>query len=892
MDKNDTLFQSLLHKQGITDFMPINFDRNRINNYILGDQIKLNDKYIRLDQLYGYIKDSTFHICDINFTEFPLTEIHIEENGLFHIGIKDNSYWYPCGDFSMSIVVVQNNGKILYRNPPHFFYIGTNEFLIDTPIYFNNFEEGIVFDVKKKTFIIPKTYSTIGGYNAKKDIILPKLQKKKFIENGKQTNKLHYLFSIIKEYINPVHTLSYFINNKNNSITLFESSRHGTDKIVLNPLYIWHAGNNLYTISIKLLNKYDINDNIILEKKHGNKVLFEILVESGSSFNVPSKSMLDVYDLHTKSDVNKFIENLQVIPTKNSLLIASEKINSYYVILVRDNGVITMCDKISCFSIYFTENNILHIRQFDYPIVKYADINGNTLCYAKSDYKCDFQIFKRILGQPTRFNSLEINAQKKNISQKIQKREGYDILEGVINLETGSVIVPPIFSNIQTYRAEEPFTTPDEPFNSCEKDDLEKKENDNVEDTDYNELSYQYDDEYYEYEFEERSKFISIVQIDNYINGETKSYYGVYIDSELIIPIKYSNISFLKYKKPKSEWSINIDAEDEEKFFDNHFSKYLELNHNGQVGLADLWGNIIIEPCADSILLLEKTFRIKHKNEERYSIYQIPSENAIEYVGLCKNNLYKLIYKNKIISDFIYSSFEIIAKYTYSEYFFEKKSYDNIFNDEEFIFIKAKIEDKFVLYYKGIKLTSNYKDFSISISTFGNKEQYNPFVIIATEHNGYKGVLDNKGNILINFSDQDIIAYRNYLICDTIFFTKPNHPIFDCKDYKLIDRKIGINNECLCCFYKENEYIVIDENGAIYRFCEGKEINSKIFRVSSKKYSFNENKLKFELTDIVDMYEEYDDEISKNKYGGYEGFSDESIDEAFDGDPENYWNID
>jgi hypothetical protein len=42
-----------------------------------------------------------------------------------------------------------------------------------------------------------------------------------------------------------------------------------------------------------------------------------------------------------------------------------------------------------------------------------------------------------------------------------------------------------------------------------------------------------------------------------------------------------------------------------------------------------------------------------------------------------------------------------------------------------------------------------------------------------------------------------------------------------------------------------------------------------------------------------DNYDDYDDySPSYEKYGGAYGYDDDTIDSAFEGDPENYWNID
>jgi hypothetical protein len=55
-----------------------------------------------------------------------------------------------------------------------------------------------------------------------------------------------------------------------------------------------------------------------------------------------------------------------------------------------------------------------------------------------------------------------------------------------------------------------------------------------------------------------------------------------------------------------------------------------------------------------------------------------------------------------------------------------------------------------------------------------------------------------------------------------------------------------------------------------------------------------ENEKDMEDSDFVDDGNETDDEYgsSGEKYGWYNGFSDDAIDDAFEGDPENTWNVD
>jgi len=55
-----------------------------------------------------------------------------------------------------------------------------------------------------------------------------------------------------------------------------------------------------------------------------------------------------------------------------------------------------------------------------------------------------------------------------------------------------------------------------------------------------------------------------------------------------------------------------------------------------------------------------------------------------------------------------------------------------------------------------------------------------------------------------------------------------------------------------------------------------------------------ENNLDEDLDDHTGNVEQGSDDYGKSgeKYGWYNGFSDDAIDDAFEGDPENTWNVD
>ena len=54
--------------------------------------------------------------------------------------------------------------------------------------------------------------------------------------------------------------------------------------------------------------------------------------------------------------------------------------------------------------------------------------------------------------------------------------------------------------------------------------------------------------------------------------------------------------------------------------------------------------------------------------------------------------------------------------------------------------------------------------------------------------------------------------------------------------------------------------------------------------------NFSYTHVDYELDDYYDNYDDYGGRFEK--YGGYNGWSDDAIDNAFEGDPMNTWNVD
>jgi len=74
---------------------------------------------------------------------------------------------------------------------------------------------------------------------------------------------------------------------------------------------------------------------------------------------------------------------------------------------------------------------------------------------------------------------------------------------------------------------------------------------------------------------------------------------------------------------------------------------------------------------------------------------------------------------------------------------------------------------------------------------------------------------------------------------------------------------------------------------------EIKEIKPDFTITEEGKQKLEDKYSSWENEQQQDDYDDYDDySPSYEKYGGAYGYDDDTIDSAFEGDPENYWNID
>lgn len=815
MDINNTLFKTLLRKQNITEFRAFRIDPSSISNPKLDNSIKIDYQYVNLNNLYAYIKDDIFHICNEKFEDIKLSDIYFPEKGLHRIGYNDDEYYYPITD-KVNSVVVNSDGRIVFRNPKEYFYIGTKEFIEDVPTFLNEFEEGLLYDFINNKYITPPSFNFWEGYKENYNASTPKIANINPIVNGIEENNLSYLFSVKKEFINPPHTISYFTNSANKSIVYFESSKYGSDKKELKPVCLWYTNGTVFAISIRLINKFDSEENIIsLDDAYSHSISFEVKVNSGKTFDCGASTILEFCGrLDNKYDLEYFYNHLEFIPTKNSLLIlfSDNYRNSYHTIIINEIGFVTLCKHLECSSVALTENNILRLGNFESDSADYCDIFGTRFCTADK-HSPKFQIFTRNLREPNTFNSKDINAQRTDNRRRFYDDGVYSQLEGVIDLQSGNIIVPPCYSKIQLRE----FTR-----------DFE--------------------------DYLDTPIYVSIVQIDNFFNGQLKSYFGIYQNDKLAIPINYSNIHFIEYKSPK-ERIYDIRELDDDRCFKKHESIFILLERNGLYGLASQFGSLILEPCADSYRILVETKRIPIKNEDNnIYLHHIPNIGP-EYIALCKNGSYNLIYRDQIISDFTIDEFELLSL--------------DVYGDELF-FIKVFCNSKEALVYNGKFITDFYAEVSVSCSEFGNPHDsiVNNFVITVIDDEGNASLLNCKSQTLIEFSSHHINPFLNYVKVDSKILDINNNIIFDAENHTLIDEKKGPYNNHILCFHDENSpsvYIVISTDGEVVKINTDEDSEEIEFNVGGfNNYYFNTDILRFENVPVNE--EESDDDYCHDYY--------------------------
>ena len=418
----------------------------------------------------------------------------------------------------------------------------------------------------------------------------------------------------------------------------------------------------------------------------------------------------------------------------------------------------------------------------------------------------------------------------------------------------------------------------------------------------------------------------------------------------------------------------------------------IEIVKNKRCGYVDVTGHIILEPTYKEIGRFNDGYAIVSKGvpyydergqEKEYSIYGvinssfkvvIPCEfHSIKYEkekGLFKTDVGYKTTDGKYIADFNGKIIYVDSKYKYCKEFHDDfaiavLAYSD--SDARYALINSKSEDILPPIFEGLELIVNG--------------------VYKFKLNGKYGLVDSKGNILLQNLYEGIGKFEDNLACISIIDTFNNYKLYGYIDsygkeilptvFEFIGKRhdkysVIMSNGVWELFNVDNhnrtripkasyvgplqnglfkiniggDYLeqgkveggswgYINQNGEVviepiyeyaYNFSEGlaavkqngkygfidKDGNTIVpFEFDEVESSFEDGQAKLIKEDLVyvfnkageqidshmkssdnDYYDYDDDGPSYSKYGGYNGWDDNTIDEAFDGNPELTWNID
>ncbi len=354
-----------------------------------------------------------------------------------------------------------------------------------------------------------------------------------------------------------------------------------------------------------------------------------------------------------------------------------------------------------------------------------------------------------------------------------------------------------------------------------------------------------------------------------------------------------------------------------------------------QTGVIDLDGNTLVPPEYDRIFLYEHSFA-KLRKGKIYGIVNLPSKKITMFESLQINRMWDLDEYGRCLysTDWTYDKEDEVWKGTKGVLSFDgvivpPKKYDRIILLKNGL-IKVYKDNAIGLWDKhGNELLppkysylSDFEGKYASICLGGTNDKDNPYDIIG----GKWGMIDDGGNIV---NEWVIVPPKKY---DRIILLK-NGLI---KVYK--DNAIGLldkyGNELLppkysylsdfegkyasiCLGGTKDEYYpysiiggkwgMIDDRGNMVNDCVNNEelvIPSTDHKPMVAENAIDNRKPTVLLSDYIPdekrsysddyYYDNSDDDYDNrySKYGGYNGYDDQTIDDAFGGDPSLTWNID
>lgn len=327
--------------------------------------------------------------------------------------------------------------------------------------------------------------------------------------------------------------------------------------------------------------------------------------------------------------------------------------------------------------------------------------------------------------------------------------------------------------------------------------------------------------------------------------------------------------SVYKFQGPGTEYEVNQRAalcdscgtilNDKQNLYISEFTgKYAKVYNEikvenyktilSQVGVIDLDGNTLVPPEYDRIFIYEHSFA-KLRKGKIYGIANLPLKKITIFESLQINRMWDLDEYGRCLysTDWTYDKEDEEWKGTKGVLSFDgiivpPKKYDRIillenglievYKDNVIGLLDKSGRELLPLKYSYI---SSFKGKYASICLGGTKNKNYPYNIIG----GKWGMIDDKGNIVSTCENNEELAIPS-------------------TDSKPIDVEDATD-------YRKPAVLLSDY-------------------IPEEKTSYSDNY----------YYDNYDDDYDNgySKYGGYNGYDDDTIDSAFEGDPELTWNID
>lgn len=775
--KYNKILVSLLAKQGMSDFYPLE---------------KPNGSKIE-SQLYGYIKEDRFCVCDENLNQINRNDLKLPTESLL---VACNDETYTLSDVvTENCFIISSENKVLVRNPHDYAKIATECFILGKIIELGEEYSGVVFDCEK--YIKDSQSKSLGLFFSRPELYKREINSE---SNGWCSYSEDYRITLpnlnvdTEVYIDDVHVkdcvylfssndYSFFFKTQDKAFLVYHNWQYRFNALELKPNCIWINDDGIEIVTSKLVleNEGDECGSIMeIRTLKGNCQQISIVDSDGYS-----------------SQISKYHKNHRIVATKHFLLMVTD-VGSYNVPealfqILNSEGKVCFSQKRN-YAEWNFHNNILMIRELEQDTKWYYDCHGNIIAKGNR-FGDEYLVAEQASINLPYYNSEDLTIYKKNQNDMMHKSmfanyesENLNVRQGVVNILTGRILVPIMFSRVVTSSEKEPFSLDEYPI--CNQ--------------------------------------LSIVTLDTFCKGK-KSYYGLFINDQLVLPIGFEEISRVQYceydKETKRSWKIN--------------TNYLMIKQNNLYGIYDSWGREILPVEAVSIRLLSP------EHESNY-ILAVDEEDYI-----------KVIYKNHVISDYCY---------TYARAINPSEFKMGALTDEQLVELRSE-DGGITMMFKGeIIVNFDCGDVAVFGCNIQKETTDNNFVFLVNQGD-FKGVFDSSGKELIPFGEYNAIEIRSsFISVDGIIYGENMAQIADLNGAELLNSVHNYNGSVRVYYTRDEKYAIIsfDSWCVAIDIINREDIDEHSEQYYDWKYNFEENRFEY-ISDEEERYSDYTDDTDYDR---------------------------